>query len=252
MVRALSPRSRQVSQLQHCDAHFHPGAEQPSANPPVGTRTCIGVTLLDHLVLNRDALAWRLGQEPGLQVGRCFADVGALLEAAPDTLGEVIVSNYALAADSLDGIALIRVLREQRPRQRLLILTDAASPGLVNMAMRAGAGGVISRLRPYAEIVAGIRALATGHAPIARDPAASPSRYRRTDVNAALAVLDHPWLTEHERDVLRCCLAGLSVSQTAHKLERSAHTISTQKRCAFRKLDIDSDFELFALFDAGV
>ena len=226
-------------------------ARSCAAAPASGVATaCITLTLLDDRLLVRDAMAAGLQQVPGLQMAGGFSDVDALLEADPAELGQVILSNYVLAGDRLDGIAMIRLLRAQRPHQRVLIATAAAGPGLVAMALRAGADGVVSHARPPHELIAAIRAVAAGQTHIARDPAlpwpASPCR--AGDIHAPLLVLEHPWLTDHEREVLRCCLAGLPVIRIAAKLGRSAHTISTQKRTAFRKLNIHSDFDLFGLF----
>lgn len=53
-------------------------------------------------------------------------------------------------------------------------------------------------------------------------------------------------LSPREHDVLRCYLAGMSVSDIASKFSRSRKTISTQEQSAFRKLGIRSDAELFA------
>jgi DNA-binding CsgD family transcriptional regulator len=53
-------------------------------------------------------------------------------------------------------------------------------------------------------------------------------------------------LSPREHEVLRCYLAGMSVSDIAAKFARSSKTISTQKQSALRKLGIRSDAELFA------
>ena len=54
-------------------------------------------------------------------------------------------------------------------------------------------------------------------------------------------------LSFREREVLRCCLDGMSVTQIALKFERSVKTISTQKQAAFKKLGLRSDNELFKI-----
>jgi RNA polymerase sigma factor (sigma-70 family) len=53
-------------------------------------------------------------------------------------------------------------------------------------------------------------------------------------------------LSPREHEVLRCYLAGMSVSDIAAKFARSSKTISTQKQSALRKLGIRNDAELFA------
>jgi len=225
----------------------HPHHELPG--PALVEQTgAIRVALLEHQELVRDAYVARLGVEPAVAIVGLHSSACALLATGDADGADVIVCSYALADHSLDGIGMIRRLHERCPAQRILVLTPAASPGLISMAMGAGAHGVVSSGRPWEEIVAAIRDVAAGQAPILRDRVPLTLSTRRLAGPAEfLLILDHPWLTEQEREVLRCCLAGLSVSQTAAKLQRSAHTISTQKRSAYNKLNIHNDFQLFAL-----
>ncbi|MEV8761136.1 helix-turn-helix transcriptional regulator, partial [Klebsiella pneumoniae] len=58
---------------------------------------------------------------------------------------------------------------------------------------------------------------------------------------------DMPSLSPREREVLRCCLDGMSVTDIAEKFARSVKTISGQKQSAFRKLGVRSDNELFKI-----
>jgi len=54
-------------------------------------------------------------------------------------------------------------------------------------------------------------------------------------------------LSPREREVLRCCLDGMSVTEIAEKFARSVKTISGQKQSAFRKLGVRNDSELFKI-----
>ncbi|MNV94071.1 Transcriptional regulatory protein RcsB [compost metagenome] len=60
-------------------------------------------------------------------------------------------------------------------------------------------------------------------------------------------LVNYPALSPKEREVLRCCLEGMSVSQIAIKFLRSRKTISGQKQAALRKLNVRTDTELFKL-----
>jgi DNA-binding NarL/FixJ family response regulator len=57
-------------------------------------------------------------------------------------------------------------------------------------------------------------------------------------------------LSRRERDVIRCYLQGMTVTEIAAKFNRSVKTISTQKVTAFRKLGVSSYAELFRLQEA--
>jgi DNA-binding NarL/FixJ family response regulator len=56
-------------------------------------------------------------------------------------------------------------------------------------------------------------------------------------------------LSAREQEVIRCYLAGMTVSEIAEKFNRSIKTISTQKTAAFRKLGVTSNNGLFKLKD---
>jgi DNA-binding NarL/FixJ family response regulator len=66
------------------------------------------------------------------------------------------------------------------------------------------------------------------------------------DANNASA-LKSASLTAREQEVIRCYLAGMTVTEIAEKFNRSIKTISTQKAAAFRKLGVTSNNGLFKI-----
>jgi len=54
-------------------------------------------------------------------------------------------------------------------------------------------------------------------------------------------------LSRREREVLGLVLQGCSTGEVARRFQRSASTISTQKKAAYQKLGIHSDGELFRI-----
>lgn len=58
---------------------------------------------------------------------------------------------------------------------------------------------------------------------------------------------DYDILSPREREVLRCCLEGLTLTQISEKFSRSIKTVSAQKRAAYRKLGIQNDCQLFKI-----
>ena len=54
-------------------------------------------------------------------------------------------------------------------------------------------------------------------------------------------------LSPREREVFRCVLDGMSVTEIAAKFSRGITTISAQKNSAFRKLGIRTNNELFKI-----
>ncbi|MNL84804.1 Transcriptional regulatory protein RcsB [compost metagenome] len=60
-------------------------------------------------------------------------------------------------------------------------------------------------------------------------------------------MLDGASLSDREREVIRCLLAGMTISDIAVKFGRSPKTISAQKGTAYRKLGVTTDNGLFKL-----
>lgn len=54
-------------------------------------------------------------------------------------------------------------------------------------------------------------------------------------------------LSAREQEVIRCYLAGMTITDIAEKFNRSIKTISSQKASAFRKLGVISNNELFRI-----
>ncbi|EGM2364015.1 helix-turn-helix domain-containing protein [Salmonella enterica] len=58
--------------------------------------------------------------------------------------------------------------------------------------------------------------------------------------------IDLPFLTEKELILLRMLMQGMNLSDISQRRERSVKTISTQKRCLYKKLGIKSDITFWA------
>ncbi|WP_199030674.1 response regulator transcription factor, partial [Ralstonia sp. ASV6] len=127
----------------------------------------------------------------------------------------------------------------------------------VGLVMHAGARGFVGKEEELSELVRAIRTVAAGGkrlnatlaAEMERDALAAdaPAPTSAVDGNQLSALVDRPELSPREREVLRCCLDGMSVSDIAEKFARSIKTISSQKQSAYRKLGIRTDTELFKI-----
>jgi DNA-binding NarL/FixJ family response regulator len=127
----------------------------------------------------------------------------------------------------------------------------------VSLALRCGASGFIGKDSDPGHLLDGVRTVATGIAYLEPQMATlledrnistqAPQAPAKDSKSAIDVLIKTNNLTLREREVLRCCLAGMSVTQVADKFSRSIKTISTQKQSAFRKLGLGSDNELFRI-----
>lgn len=214
------------------------------------------VALLDDHALIRDALKIRLSLESDFTVAGVYLSSSELLEGLRTQPAELLILDYQLSEGELDGLRLIQLLRSHYPTLRILIFSSIERPATVNMAIRAGANGFFGKSQPTDELIRAIRVVALDRLYLSPAMAAELDSTPQTpsgttdlegQVKGADTLVDYPALSPKEREVLRCCLEGMSVSQIADKFMRSRKTISGQKQAAMRKLNVRTDTELFKL-----
>ncbi|MBU4626659.1 response regulator transcription factor [Pseudomonas sp. BF61] len=214
------------------------------------------IMLLDDHALIREALKVRLSNEADFRVIGVYSGSPDLLKALRTEKADLLVLDYQLADGELDGLRLIQLLRSHHPDLRILIFSSVERPATVNMAIRAGANGFFGKSQATEELVKAIRMVALDRlylspamsAELDSTPVTSAATSdEQAGPDGAGALVNYPALSPKEREVLRCCLEGMSVSQIADKFLRSRKTISGQKQAAMRKLNVRTDSELFKL-----
>lgn len=195
----------------------------------------VRVALLDDHEFILKGLTAYLEQVPDITVvgshsnSRTFR---AMLAAMPV---DIALIDYALAADDMDGVALVKTLRSRHSTLRILVVSAHEQSVTVNMLLREGANGFFSKNQDANDMLQAIAEVMAGKAYL--PPAIG------VDAPAKL----HAPLSPREWEVLRCFLDGMSVSQIAGKFNRSLKTISTQKSMAYKKLGVQADAELFKM-----
>ncbi|KVH45250.1 LuxR family transcriptional regulator [Burkholderia diffusa] len=217
------------------------------------------VILDDHAVVQHGIANYLTGQA-GIEVAASFAKSRDLIRWLESNPVNVALLDYTLGPDELDGLNLIKLVATRFPHCKILMTSSSDTPATVNMTMRAGALGFFGKSENLRELAHAIQVVASGRPYIS----AELSRKMLTSTSADPSALERPATVEEsagssdselsenlrlsprEHEVLRCYLAGMSVSDIASKFSRSPKTISAQKQSAYRKLGIRSDAELFA------
>jgi len=191
----------------------------------------------------REGLAELLGRQPGLRVAGAHATLAAALgDAAVAEAGVVLCD---LAAARAAGAALVA------RTGRLLVFNVADDDRTIIDCVQVGASGCVLQDAGVEELVAGIRAVATGVVPCSARVVTSLFRYvasRRDQDHPVLA----PSLTGREEEVLGLLAAGLSNRQIADRLSLRPQTVKNHVRRVYEKLDVHSRLELLgSLRDAA-
>lgn len=220
----------------------------------------IRVVILDDHAVVQHGIASYLTKDTGIEVVASFAKSSDLIRWLRANRADVLLLDYTLGPGEIDGLNLIRAVNTRFPDCRILMLSSSDTAATAKMTMRAGALGFFGKSEDLGELTYAIRVVAEGGPYISAELAdrigSSANPKPRVDsmkvANRDPAPPAEPGLSadlglsSREHEVLRCFLAGMSVSDIASKFSRSPKTISAQKQSAFRKLGIRTDAELFA------
>jgi DNA-binding NarL/FixJ family response regulator len=215
----------------------------------------VRIALLDDHAVVRYGLAGRLSEEPDFQVVGMFSSSKEMMAALRSTPVDLLLIDYSLGNNDIDGLNLIRALKVRFPASRILVSSSHYNPATVALAMKAGARGFVGKSQELTELIQAIRTVSLGRVHLNNNMAAELSSLLSTEKGESPAgeepvsdsLSENSELSPREREVLRCCLDGMTVTQIAEKFARSVKTISGQKQSAFRKLGVRNDSELFKI-----
>ncbi|WP_236178162.1 MULTISPECIES: response regulator transcription factor [Pseudomonas] len=215
------------------------------------------LAILDDHSLIRLAMKSRLTREADFSILGVYSSSAQLLAGLRATEFDLLILDYKLHEDEFDGLNLIRLLRQRYPEMRILVSSSEERPAVVKMVLDAGVGGFFGKSQAVDDLITGIRCVASEKLYLGPGMAFELDSKQEIRNEQAIAtdsqqspshdLLSSPLLSLKEKEVLRCCLEGLGVTQIALKFSRSRKTISGQKRTALKKLGIRNDAELFKL-----
>lgn len=133
----------------------------------------------------------------------------------------------------LDGIEATRLLRQQSPDTRVVILTMHGEEDMVTRAMQAGAVGYLLKDCSMQQVAETLRLAAEGEA-VSPELAGSMLReLRRVEQPPA----SEPILSKREEEVLQLFADGCSTTEVADRLYISVKTVKNHLASIYQKLD---------------
>jgi len=151
---------------------------------------------------------------------------------------DVLVLDMSMPGRS--GIELIKLVKAEQPKLRVLVLSMHSEKQYAVRAVKAGAAGYLTKETAADELVSAIRRVAGGGAYITPETA---ERLVLESSSRAEGPL-HGRLSDREFEVFRKLVAGRSVTDIAHDLTLSVKTISTHKARILEKMGYSSQAEL--------
>lgn len=209
------------------------------------------IALLDDHAVVRHGLVSHLAAESGIDVVGSYESSRDLMRGMVSAPADVLLLDFALGRDELDGVSLIRALRVKFPDCRILVLSTHHESATVSLALRVGARGFVGKGEDMGDLVKAIRTVASGAIYLSADMSYQVADATRSgdaeEEEAGESALQRAALSAREQEVIRCYLAGMTVTEIAEKFNRSIKTISAQKAAAFRKLGVTSNNGLFKI-----
>jgi DNA-binding NarL/FixJ family response regulator len=184
----------------------------------------VTVVIVDDEPLIRSGLRAIVDAEPDLSVVGEAGDGAEVLPVVRRTRPDVVLMDVRMPA--VDGIRATRLLLERLvPAPRVLVVTTFENDDYVYDALRAGASGFLLKRTPPADIVQGIRTVASSESLLFPEAIRSLAlAYARPAEPTGLV---HAQLTEREQEVLRLMARGMSNAEIAAELFLGVQTIKT-------------------------
>jgi DNA-binding NarL/FixJ family response regulator len=194
----------------------------------------IRILLADDHNIVRDGLKRILAGTPDLQVAAEAASGDEALALVKANDYDVVMLDMSMPG--LSGIDLIKRLKLEKPKLRILVLSMHGEQQYAARVLKAGAAGYLNK-DSAAELLLGIlRKIAAGGVHVG-------------DVAAAALLQSgdkqpHEALSNREFEVMRLLVEGVGPTEIAERLHLSVKTVSTHKTRILEKLNLGSTAEL--------
>jgi DNA-binding NarL/FixJ family response regulator len=143
-----------------------------------------------------------------------------------------------LSMPGLAGIELVKRLKLEKPRLRVLVLSMHGEQQYAARALRAGASGYLTKDSAVEQLVPAIRKVAAGGVHISEAAAAHLVAAAAGDGPV------HRRLSDREFEVFRLLVAGHGPTEIADQLHLSVKTVSTHKTRILEKMGAESIADL--------
>src|SRR4051812_20527179 len=151
---------------------------------------------------------------------------------------DVLVLDLSMPGRS--GMELIKLVKAEKPRLRILVLSMHQEMQYAVRAIKSGASGYLTKESAPAQLEQAIRKIAAGGAYISAEVAEQLALGAMPGAQS----LPHESLSDREFDVLRRLAGGESVTEVAAALKLSVKTVSTHKANGMAKMGLANQSEL--------
>lgn len=198
----------------------------------------IRIVVADDHAIVREGLKRIMADAHDLQVVDEAADGSEVMRAVREREFEVLVLDLSMPGRS--GMELIKLVKSEKPRVRILVLSMHQEAQYATRAIKSGASGYLTKESAPAQLQQAVRKIAAGGAYISAEVAEQLA----LGAMPGSEVAPHETLSDREFEVFRFLAAGVTVSEIAQRLNLSVKTVSTHKSNLMQKLGLHNQSEL--------
>jgi DNA-binding NarL/FixJ family response regulator len=198
----------------------------------------IRVAIADDHRIVREGLRQLLDTEDDIEIVAEAVNGHEALARARDTEVDVLVLDLSMPGRT--GLDLIKQIKSERPKIRIVVLTMHAEHQYAVRAIKAGASGYLTKDSASSQLVDAIRKVAAKGAFISAEVAERLAH----EAHGMREGAPHEALSDREFQVLRRLAAGQSLTDIARQLNLSVKTVSTHKTRLMQKMSIDNQADL--------
>jgi DNA-binding NarL/FixJ family response regulator len=191
----------------------------------------------DHAIV-REGLKRLVGGAAGVELVGEAADGTEVMREVREKEFDVLVLDLSMPGRS--GMELIKLVKSERPKLRILVLSMHQELQYAVRAIKSGASGYLTKESAPAELEQAIRKIAGGGAYVTAEVA------EQLALGAMPGSQGHPHesLSDREFEVFRMLAAGVSVTDIAGRLKLSVKTVSTHKANLMQKMGLANQSDL--------
>jgi DNA-binding NarL/FixJ family response regulator len=205
----------------------------------------ITISIVDDALDLRENIGGYLEAFPEFRCVASYATAQEALTGLVKNPPDVVLMDINLGEHSPDGIECVRALKTLLPDVLIVMLTVFEDSEKIFRALAAGASGYLLKRQRPEELLAAIREVVAGGAPMSTSIA---RKVVRSFQSVPPRGVESSELSQRELEVLQALAQGLAYKQIADQLNVSIHTVRNYIRRVYEKLHVRSRTEAVVKF----
>ncbi|WP_332774938.1 response regulator transcription factor [Polaromonas sp.] len=198
----------------------------------------IRIVIADDHAIVREGLKRIVSSVADMEVAGEAADGNEVMQRVREVTFDVLMLDLSMPGRS--GMELIKLVRAEKPRLRILVLSMHQELQYAVRAIKSGASGYLTKESAPAQLEQAIRKIAAGGAFISAEVAEQLALGAMPGSEAS----PHESLSNREFEVFHLLVTGVSVTDIAARLNLSVKTVSTHKANLMQKMGLQNQSEL--------